>query len=695
MHIHKIQITNFRLLKNVELLLEKQTTVIVGRNNSGKTSLTELFRRLLQDKSPTFQLEDFSLASHEEFWSAFLLFTKGGEQDKIRAALPVIEVRLTVSYEKGTPSLGPLSEFIIDLNPDCTDACIVIRYELKLGEIDSMFKEIALDAFATEKHKKIAFFRIIKERLSKCYTSNVLAVDPNDATNQKSVEWSQLRSLIQSGFINAQRGLDDISHRDKDVLGKILEELLSNASADSADANDRDIARKLEAAVKNIQKDIDDGFNTELVGLIPAFSLFGYPGFSDPGLMTETTLDVKRLLTDHTKVHYAGVNGINLPEAYNGLGARNLIFILLKLLEFFKTFKTLPTAPATHLVFIEEPEAHLHPQMQEVFIGKLAEIAKVFADKFSNGIPWPVQFVVTTHSSHLANKASFDSMRYCLAISDEHAGNVRSTVIKDLRQGLSTTEPKARDFVHKYMTLTRCDLLFADKAILIEGTTERILLPLMTQQVDAQMKGKRTLSSQYVSVVEVGGAYAHLFFHLLEFLELRTLVITDLDATKQNKEKKYVACKVTEGTHTSNTCLRTWFDDATISPDSLVKKTDAEKTHGRLRVAYEVPEKDKEPCGRSFEQAFILANMKLFGLDRVPVAELEQKTYDEAEGVTKKSDFAIEYGVNKTGWMVPRYIAEGLNWLAEGTRHLAPPVPAPAVAQPAKTVHAKPKTPDA
>jgi predicted ATP-dependent endonuclease of OLD family len=689
MHIHKIQITNFRLLKAVELLLEKQTTVIVGRNNSGKTSLTELFRRLLQDKSPTFQLEDFSLASHEDFWTAYLLLAKGEDQDKIRAALPIIEVRLTIRYEKPISDLGPLADFIIDLNPDCTDACIVIRYELKPGEMAAMFKEVAFDGKLSDTQKKIEFFRLIKERLSKCYTANVFAVDPNDPTNQKPVEPSHLRSLIQSGFINAQRGLDDISHRDKDVLGKILEGLLSNAAADSADANDRDIARKLEAAVKSIQQDIDAGFNTELVGLIPAFSLFGYPGFSDPGLLTETTLDVKRLLSDHTKVHYAGVNGINLPEAYNGLGARNLIFILLKLLEFFKSFKTLPTAPATHLIFIEEPEAHLHPQMQEVFIGKLAEIAKVFADKFNNKLPWPVQFVVTTHSSHLANKASFDSMRYCLAISDEHAGSVRSTIIKDLRQGLSSTEKSAREFVHKYMTLTRCDLLFADKAILIEGTTERILLPMMISQVDAKSGDKRTLSSQYISVVEVGGAYAHLFFGLLKFLELRTLIITDLDATKQNDDKKYIACKVTEGTHTSNACLKNWFSDPAISPDALIKKTDTEKTHELLRVTYEVPEKNGEPCGRSFEQAFILANMKLFGCDQVAAPESENITYDEAGRVEKKSDFAIEYGINKTDWVVPRYISDGLKWLAEGTRNLPPPSESPTVLPPPRRV--KPK----
>ena len=61
MLIKHVEIENFRLLRDVALGLEERTTLIVGRNNSGKTSIAELFRRLLSDKSPAFRLEDFSL----------------------------------------------------------------------------------------------------------------------------------------------------------------------------------------------------------------------------------------------------------------------------------------------------------------------------------------------------------------------------------------------------------------------------------------------------------------------------------------------------------------------------------------------------------------------------------------------------------------------------------------------------------
>ncbi|HHE9120853.1 TPA: AAA family ATPase, partial [Haemophilus influenzae] len=71
MKIIYVKIKNFRLLSNVELELEKDTTVIVGRNNSGKTSLTEVIRRFLGNDSPSFQLEDFSTESYDNFLNLF------------------------------------------------------------------------------------------------------------------------------------------------------------------------------------------------------------------------------------------------------------------------------------------------------------------------------------------------------------------------------------------------------------------------------------------------------------------------------------------------------------------------------------------------------------------------------------------------------------------------------------------------
>lgn len=662
MKIDRIDITNFRLLKDISLSLEGETTVIVGRNNSGKTSLTELFRRLLSDRHH-FALEDFSLAAHSSFWNAFVLHRQKLDEEKVRAELPAIEIRLTIGYDMGE-SLGPLVPFIVDLDPDCTSTVVLMRYELAGGEIDALFDGLDHVRDLPKAEQLRGLCKGLRQRVPKLFELNVWACDPNDLTNTKALDWKRVRELIHGAFINAQRGLDDETLRNRNVLGAILEALFQTASANSADPQDKAVVHQLEEAVKSIQVSIDTGFNKQLLDLLPAFSLFGYPGLSDPSLMTETTLDVKRLLTDHTKVHYAGVNGINLPEAYNGLGARNLIFILLKLLEFFKVFVAQERPPGVHLVFIEEPEVHLHPQMQEVFISKLSEIVGEFSKKLSS-VPWPVQFVVTTHSSHVANRANFDSIRYFLAASEGNSNEYRVTKVKDLREGIGGTPKANRDFLHKYMTLTRCDLLFADAAILIEGAAERLLMPRMIELGDRSRPIGARLATRYLTIMEVGGAYAHIFFDLLSFLELRTLVVTDIDSINHGDGSR--ACAVSTSTGTSNACIKTWYNDQSISAAVLLSKTSSEKIIGNRRLAYQVSEHYGGACGRSFEDAFMLANPALFPFEGPTEVDRELQALSCANALDKKTDFALKYAAECTVWVVPRYIAEGLQWLAQSS----------------------------
>lgn len=396
----------------------------------------------------------------------------------------------------------------------------------------------------------------MKERIPDMFNITIFAQDPNDDTNFVAVETSKFKNLLSAGFINAQRGLDDITHTEKDVLGKVLTKLFKTANSDSAPKDLQEKSKKLQDVVGEIQEKVDTDFNKKLNELLPALQMFGYPGLADPNLSTETTLDVASILESNTKIRYGQGNGLFLPETYNGLGSRNLIYMLFQLFEFFQDFQSKSIAPGSYLIFIEEPEAHLHPQMQEVFISQLSQIKSEFETRLNNGKPWPVQFIVTTHSTYIANKAEFEAIRYFLTTRD---GQIQ-TRIKDLRNEFKSADVAVdKEFLHKYLTLTRCDLFFADKAMLIEGPTERILMPKFIEKVDEELGTDVKLKGQYVSVVEVGGAYCHHFYKFLDFLELRTLVITDLDAIEKKKvddKAKYSACIVKNGTHTSNAGIK-------------------------------------------------------------------------------------------------------------------------------------------
>ncbi|ASW09977.1 ATP-dependent nuclease [Rhizobium sp. 11515TR] len=658
MRIKRVEVENFRLLRSISVGLEHGTTLIVGRNNSGKTSIGELFRRLLSEKALVFRLEDFSLACHEDFWIAAEAFRVGEPAGDCFGHLPSIGVKIDIGYDVDSPDLGALGDCVIDLNPQCSEARLQLRYGPRANAIPALFSDL-IDPTGEKEVERSTFFREIRARLPFYYAATLEAVDPNDPENRKPLDLKVLRAIVRGGFINAQRGLDDDTVRERDVLGKIIEVLFQSALTDPIDAEKRSTAEQLRTAVEQIQGNLHTGFNANLTSLLPTFDLFGYPGLADPGLVTETSFDVERLLSDHTKVRYAGVNGLTLPETYNGLGVRNLVYMLLQLLRFFREYQSTPEAAGVHLIFIEEPEAHLHPQMQEVFIRQLEHIAEAFVAQLNEGQPWPVQFVVTTHSPHMANEARFESMRYFLSRTDEHG--LRSSIIKDLRQGMGSAPEPDRDFLHQYLTLTRCDLFFADKAILIEGTAERLLLPAMIRKSDLAAGGEPRLGSQYLTVMEVGGAYAHRFFDLLSFLELRSLVITDIDSVSPDASGKRLATPVAEGQFTSNGCIKAWFNND-ISPAELLAKTSAEKTNGIRRIAFQIPEIDNGACGRSFEDAFILANPQRFPLGPGNPAIIAYQLAAEQ----KKSTFALEHAIEHTDWNVPRYINEGLRWLAQG-----------------------------
>ena len=651
MRLCKVEVENFRLLHRAALLLEPKTTVIVGRNNSGKTSLTEVLKRILDDGSVVFRLEDFSFQAHEEFWQAFKKSAGGADDQQVRATIPAICVRLYFQYEKNE-TLGPIGDFVIDIDDDCTETIVHVIYRPKDGSLKSLFA----DLIDTSDAAKPGFFAALRERISAAFGTETFAVDPNDANNKKTIDLSDLRKAVAGNFIFAQRGLDDISHKDRVVIGKVLENLFTTAKLNAEDKDSYTTAQELELAVRAIQEKIGVDFNKKLDVLLPTFSMFGYPGLSGQALLTETTFDVARLLTNNTKVRYSGSNGVHLPEAYNGLGARNIILMLLQLREFFKGYLASETKPAVHVIFIEEPEVHLHPQMQEVFIRKLSEIAEAFGKETKH--PWPVQFVVSTHSSHIANEAHFETIRYFLSKPDN--SGLSRTIIKDLRKGLSGKPEPDRTFLHQYMTLTRCDLFFADKAILIEGTTERLLLPRMIEAIDGTQPEKTQLSSQYVSVIEVGGAYAHLFFDLIDFLELRSLIITDID-TVRSDGGKMKACHVTAGEASSNACIKSWFQGSNLV--TILGATDEQKTLEFRRIAFQVPESPGGPRGRSFEDAFMLANEALFTNEKTTVDEKEQHAYGEAKCV-KKSQFALDHALSVAKWNTPLYIQEGLLWLA-------------------------------
>ena len=276
---------------------------------------------------------------------------------------------------------------------------------------------------------------------------------------------------------------------------------------------------------------------------------------------------------------------------------------------------------------------------------------------------WNVQIVITTHSSHIISESDFDCIRY-FDISE------KKLLVKNLSDFERSENVDVIKFLKQYMSLSRCDMFFADKIILIEGAVERVLLPKMIK------KDAEKLQSQYISIIEVGGAYAHNFKKLLEFINVKTLIITDIDSIDSSKKRE--ACEVGVGDHilTSNQTLRTWIPKKEKISE-LLNQTVTSKVDKKIRVAYQVPGDGLTECGRSFEQAFILENlqnvldnksniMSLGGVlsDYDNVEKIKKDSYNIASRILKKIDFAFDV-MKIEEWNTPKYIKDGLIWLKD------------------------------
>ncbi len=119
-------------------MLEENSTVVVGRNNSGKTSLTDVFDRFISQSGARFRLEDFSAASRAKFFEAKTLRESGAKPEDVLTAFPMIALTLTFAYDVAAPNLGPLAPFVIDLDVACTKALVRVEYKPTLETLHTL-----------------------------------------------------------------------------------------------------------------------------------------------------------------------------------------------------------------------------------------------------------------------------------------------------------------------------------------------------------------------------------------------------------------------------------------------------------------------------------------------------------------------------------------------------------------------------
>ena len=646
MRLSELKIKNFRLLVDVELNIDNDITLIVGRNNTAKTTCNTFIEMVMQGKQLSY--DDYPLCQRKtlhDLISSFMANTIS--YSELCERIPVASIEFWVDYSIDDPneSLGALSPFIIDVDIDITMAIIRVEYKFKIEEqalrekMEPIFiKEGTLVSDSSDTYDGI------KNLFSKMFDMTIYAVNPNKQENRQIKSLRELQDLFPYYVIPAERVLGEDGVQNNSSLTKLI------SSFFDADIEDLDISfseqiKQLRESVGEANKNLQKQSDSLLSEIVNKAIGFGYPNGEELQLAVTTKLGIDEQIKNQTQLAYTtGIPNESLPSSYNGLGYKNLIKIEFLLAAYAKEIGQLGTA-CIPLLFIEEPESHMHPQMQQAF----AKYLSCFLEKISDV---HIQVIMTSHSAHISNTVDFSQIRYAQKTTE-------GVKYKDLRI-FAKSNPDNVSFIKKYLTISRCDLFFADKVIMVEGASERLLIPDMIQKCDGQGafdSQKYKLSAQYYSLIEVGGAYAHVFIPFIDFLDIPCLIITDLDPTYYRK-----AVPVSKGTATSNATIKWWVREAKrMSQNSKIKFSDViglsidKKTRRNCHIEFQTNESGL--CGRSLEEAIRNVNRQYFKLSQIKSDE------QLAFSGKSKTDFALELISNCPDYTVPDYIRSGLIWL--------------------------------
>ena len=582
MHISKIHIVNYRNFNDFTMEFHKGLNVIIGANNSGKTGL--LYAINLLNSPANISVDDFNKNNLLQFSKLYTV-----EAPKI-----VIEYHITHTISEDDTS----DESIIRLLPFLGTEEFSKKRTTENGEvvynISAIIKAVySLDVKHLEEYKKAIksindfsdyitiLARFVNKHYSWCYT--------NGLSDTKS-EQKFATSVFDIRFIEAERTSEEVrkeTRREIDVFTK------DASHASEIDELKRKISTDLEAILSPTIAKLSDLFENENneIGLRKGNVAISSAVKANISVSDSYVTEVK-----DTK------SGYTLPLKHNGLGYNNLIniYMLIKLTEIQKgrDFK---------ILCLEEPEAHLHPAMQYKLFKYLRELDK--ADNLNQ------QIFVTTHSSNITAVAGLDNMfmlEYDRSITPPDCTQQSlQKQFEDVDGG--SIKAEAKSHLTKFLDVTRSDMLFANKVILVEGIAEKLLMPLFMEACDCPYE------DEHISIIEIGGKH---FEHFVELFN-------------GNNVSKKVLC-VTDRDFT-------WIDESGNLKDIASYTVETPSHITKLKNRFKIDNfhiTTQRIGGRTFEDEFFLSNMES-GLS----AEFFKKVLPESLDV-----FFDKYGLCLADW---------------------------------------------
>lgn len=622
------------------------TTLIVGKNNVGKTTIVTALDKLIN--TGKFIVNDFNYRYLDKWLSEY------NENNKIPA--PYIEFKVTICMDDASQDfVTNLSSFLLVGDLDDKKIDIIIKYEVA-NEIE--FKERL-------KHEKLDFDSFLDILDNTDYQINYY-----DKYLSKRVKDFKLSDLIR--LTNIQANHLKSEHCLSDAFNKII----SYNYNTNFESEKKDIIKLLSDLNKTLTNRVQKNHQKELTTVLKELISMKQVQVN---LHADITFD--KLMKGLFKYEYKE-NDKNIPEDQFGLGYTNLIMIIASIMDYIAKYPKSAFNSHINLISIEEPEVFMHPQMQELFIENINKALGVLLK--NNDINVNTQLIISTHSPHILNSKinSSNSFNNICYITDDNsfdacAINLNNEVVVNRENENDLYKDIA--FLKKHIKFKTSELFFSDAVIFVEGFAEELLIPLYIEK-------SPELNHRYISVFNINGAHGKVYEKLIYTLKIPTLMITDLDIKRSSSDddnNNFEQCQSLQSVETTNPTLsyfRGTSELTGVTENCIIKD--------KLYIAYQ-GNRINGYYATSFEEAFILHNYNNVILNKVLIG-LKKNIY-------KKIVVNDDYNQNKLNsykWQVklskdkgnfanklfleiitaendkdipelPEYISNGLKWIEE------------------------------
>ncbi len=520
MYVKNLRIKNFRNFCDPPFTMDlRPFTLILGENNIGKTNLLSAISLLFSQEISV--IERRNLEIDDINYLTVIAFKKQVADHSIEAdkvVFPEVEIHATLSdiQDEQHPVVGDWYS-----NTDLTEACVTYRFSVR-----GNFKR---DTWIEEQREAIV--RRKKQDEDANPESGVGSEKP-DYSRYVDFPIGEYRHTIYGGgrpsneceswLLRMLRVeiLDALRDAERELVAGGDQRLLFRVLRQSGDARYTDVKRLLEDLKRAI--DLDPSLaeiKKEVQKVLKLVSLYT-PG-EDHSIGLQFAAPEAVEILKKIGMTY-GANPITV--ARNGLGRNNLLYVALVLSQLAKA-PDISTGDDAFVCFrlvgIEEPEAHLHPHLEDHLARNIEDIRK----DHSNSL----QLILTSHSTHVAAKLSLKNT--ALLFRRDSDGAIAAHYVLD---GIDPVKDKdAVRFLSLYLDATKSRMFFARRLILVEGIAEQIVIPMLFEQVTGQ-----SLESIGCTVINVNGvAFRHFLTIVKNGFFKKCVVLTDSDAGTKTENR--------------------------------------------------------------------------------------------------------------------------------------------------------------